>query len=213
MDNDLNNFIDQLVQDHQQVDSEPNPLLRMLPLIVGVVGYMLSVTMLIGLRDDWLSSLTSSVTYQLELSLSFIVGMAGMVAAGWLRIPHTNGQRLVVVTAFFCGALFVGFELFRLIREGVTFATMESLIECYQHSLYLATLPTLALVMTQRSGSTTHPYLSALMGVFAIAGFAWICLRLTCGYDLAGHNAIVQLSPFMLLGLVMGIGAKKIYRW
>ncbi len=213
MSHDLDNFVDRLVEDHQPVALEPNPLLKMLPLLFGVIGYMLCVTLLIGLRDNWQATLTGSLTYQLELSLSFMVGVTGMLAAGWLRIPHTKGQRWVVLVALLCGAAFIIFELFRLITEGITFATMASFIECYQHSIYLAVLPTIVLVMTQRSGSTTHPYLSALMGVFAITGFAWIGLRITCGYDLAGHNAIVQLSPFMLLGMVMGIGAKRLYRW
>ncbi len=213
MSNDINNFIDQLVEEHRGVDPEPNPLVRILPLLIGVAGYMASVVVLIGLRSDWQTMISGSVTYQVELLLSLLVGVSGMLAASWLRIPYTKNQRLIVAAALLCAAAFIGFELFRLISEGVSFAAVSSFISCYQHSLYLATLPTIALVMTQRSGSTTHPYLSALMGVFAIAGFAWIGLRLTCEVNLAGHNAIVQLSPFILLGMAMGLCAKKLYRW
>ncbi len=213
MGNDINNLIDQLVEEHQGVEPEPNPLVKMLPLLVGVVGYMASVVVLIGLRSDWQAMITASATYQIELLLSLLVGVSGMLAAGWLRIPYTKNQRWIVSAALLCGAAFVGFELFRLLSEGVSLASVSAFVSCYLHSLYLATLPTVALVMTQRSGSTTHPYLSALMGVFAIAGFAWIGLRLTCEVNLAGHNAIVQLSPFILLGMVLGISAKRLYRW
>ncbi|MCF6219128.1 MAG: NrsF family protein [Gammaproteobacteria bacterium] len=213
MSNEIDNLVDQLVEAHQGVEPEPNPLVKIAPLLVGVVGYMASVVMLIGLRSDWQAMITGPVTYQVELLLSLCVGVSGMLATGWLRIPYTINQRLIVSSALLCGVAFIGFELFRLVSEGVSLASVSSFISCYQHSLYLATLPTIALVMTQRSGSTTHPYLSALMGVFAIAGFAWIGLRLTCEVNLAGHNAIVQLSPFILLGMAMGLGAKKIYRW
>lgn len=174
---------------------------------------MACVAVLIGLRSDWSSMVAEFSVYQIELLLSFTVGVTGMLAAGWLRIPYTKNQGLFVFMAIASVSGLIGFELYRLITEGISFATMKALIDCYIDSLLLATLPITAMVMMQRSGSSTHPRLSALMGVLAISGFSWIGLRLTCGYDLAGHNAIVQLSPFLLLGAVMGVFAKKLYRW
>ena len=213
MSDNVNKLVGQLLDSHQPVTPEHHPLLRVMPLLLGVIAYMACVTLLIGLRADWQAMLSESAIHQIELLLSFIVSVMGMLAAGWLRIPYASSQRLFVGLALSTGALFLGFQLFRLISEGINFATLKALIDCYIDSLLLATLPTIALVMNQRSGSSTHPYLSALMGTFAITGFAWIGLRLTCGYDLAGHNAIAQLSPFMLLGVVMGLFAKRLYRW
>ena len=213
MTNNPHNLIDQLLQDHQPIRPERHPLVRTLPVALGIVAYMTVITALIGLRSDWYPTLTGSGTYQLELWLSFMVGVTAILATGWLRIPYMKSQFWIIAAALASAGAFLALEAFRLINEGITFSTIETFFECYLHSLALASLPTMALVLMQKSGSPTRPYLSALMGTLAIAGFAWIGLRLTCSVNLAGHNAIVQLSPFMLLGLGMGLYARRLYKW
>ena len=214
MTQDVDNLIKQLLHDHQAVQPELHPLLKTAPLLLAIVIYMSVVTAFIGLRSDWKPEfVTQFGVFQFELMLSFIVGLTALLATGWLRIPYMKSQPWIVGLALTSAAIFLGFEVFRLISEGITFATLDSFIECYVHSLFLAAAPTALLVFMQKSGSPTKPYLSALMGTLAIAGFAWICLRLTCSVNLAGHNAIVQLSPFMLLGAGLGIYAKRLYRW
>lgn len=213
MTDNVNNLINQLLQNHQPIQPERHPLLISMPVAMGIVAYMTVITALIGLRADWYTVLTRSGTYQFELLLSFTVGLTAMLAAGWLRIPYMKSQAWIISAALASAGTFLSFEAFRLINEGITFATIESFRECYIHSLALASLPTMVLVFMQKSGSPTHPYLSALMGTLAITGFAWISLRLTCSVNLAGHNAIVQLSPFMLLGLGLGLFARRLYKW
>ena len=210
----VNKVIDQLLQDHQAVKPELHPLLRTAPFLLAIVAYMSVVTVLIGLRTDWKPEfITQFGTYQLELILSFIVGITALLATGWLRIPYMKSQIWITAVALTSAVAFFSFEAFRLVSEGISFATIDSLIDCYLHSLVLASVPTMVLVFMHKTGSPTRPYLSALMSTLAIAGFAWISLRLTCSVNLAGHNAIVQLSPFMLLGLGLGIYAKKLYKW
>lgn len=210
----VNNLIDQLLNDHQVIRPERHPMVRTLPVALCIIAYMTIVTALIGLRSDWKAEfITEFGIYQVELLMSFIVGFTAILAAGWLRIPYMKNQNWVITAALASAGVFLSFEIYRLISEGITFATVESFIECYLHSLALASLPTMALVLMQKSGSPTRPYLSALMGTLAIAGFAWIALRLTCSVNLAGHNAIVQLSPFMLLGLGLGLYARRLYKW
>ena len=213
MTDNVNNLIDQLLQDHHPIPPERHPLLRTLPVAVGIVAYMAVITLLIGLRSDWLAMLTQSFTYQLELLLAFTVSVTAILAAGWLRIPYMKSQAWVIAAALVSAGIFLSFEVFRLINEGITLAAIQTFRDCYVHALALASLPTMVLVIMQKSGSTTRPYLSALTGTLAIGGFAWIGLRLTCSLDLAGHNAIVQLSPFMLLGLGLGIFARRLYKW
>lgn len=214
MPHDLDKFIDNLVEEQQPLKPELHPLLRTLPLFAVIAVFMTVVTAGIGLRSDWKPEyVTQFGMFQVELLLSFITGFMALLATGWLRVPYMKSQQLVTRLALGCAAVFFSLEAFRLISEGITFATIESFIDCYLHSLLLAALPTALLIYFQKSGSSTQPYLSALMGTLAIAGFAWICLRLTCSVNLAGHNAIVQLSPFLILGAGLGMYARRLYRW
>lgn len=214
MPNNIDSFIDELVQDQPPQAPERHPLLRTLPLLVFIVLFMGIVTAGIGLRSDWKPEyVTQFGMFQVELIISFITGFSALLATAWLRVPYMKSQRLITTLALGCAAVFFSLEAFRLISEGINFATIESFIDCYKHSIILAAVPTALLVYFQKTGSSTRPYLSALMGTLAIAGFAWICLRLTCSVNLAGHNAIVQLSPFMILGAGLGLYARKLYRW
>lgn len=211
---DLDNFINRLVDEQKPAVPERHPFLRTLPLLAFIVIFMTVVTSIIGLRSDWRPEyITQFGVFQVEMILSFLTGLTALLATGWLRVPYMKSQRLVVLLALGFASIFILFELYRLISEGISFATIDSLIDCYQHSILLAVLPTALLLYFQKTGSSTHPYLSALMGTLAIAGFAWICLRLTCSVNLAGHNAIVQLSPFIILGVGLGLYARKLYRW
>lgn len=210
----LDRLIDSLIESHQPLVPESHPWRRTLPLFVLITLFMGLMTAGIGLRSDWRPGfVTEFGMFQLELLLSFITGFTALLATGWLRVPYMKSQRWVIGLALGCATLFLSLESFRLINEGIIFATVEAFVECYQHALILAGLPTALLIYFQRSGSSTHPYLSALMGTLAIAGFAWISLRLTCSVNLAGHNAIVQLSPFMVLGAGLGLFARRLYRW
>ena len=214
MTKDVNELIDHLLQDHKPIAPEQHPLLKTLPLMLIMIIYMSVVTSIIGLRSDWKPEfLTQFGTYQLELILSLTLGITALLATGWLRIPYMKSQKWMVSIACLSAIIFFSFEIYRLISEGISFSTIDSLIECYIHSIALASIPVALLVMRQKSGSPTRPYLSAIMGTLAITGFAWISLRLTCSVNLAGHNAIVQLSPFMILGLVLGTYARKLYKW
>ena len=214
MTKDVNELIDHLLQDHKPIAPEPHPLIKTLPLMLIMIIYMSVVTSIIGLRSDWKPEfLTQFGTYQLELILSLTLGITALLATGWLRIPYMKSQKWMVSIACLSAIIFFSFEIYRLISEGISFSTIDSLIECYIHSIALASIPVALLVMRQKSGSPTRPYLSAIMGTLAITGFAWISLRLTCSVNLAGHNAIVQLSPFMILGLVLGTYARKLYKW
>jgi len=210
----LDRFIDNLVDSHKPLTPEPHPIRHTLPLFGAIVLLMTLVTAGIGLRSDWKPEfVTQFGLFQVELLLSFIVGFTALLATGWLRVPYMKNQNFVTRLALIFAGIFFSLELFRLVSEGINFATIESFIDCYVHSIFLAAVPTACLIYFQKSGSSTHPYLSALMGTLAIAGFAWICLRLTCSVNLAGHNALVQLSPFMILGAGLGLYARRIYRW
>ncbi len=214
MPHDIDKLIDKLVEQQQAVKPEQHPLVRTLPLFVFITIFMTAVTAAIGLRSDWTPEfLTQFGLFQFELLLSLITGCTALLATGWLRLPYTHHQRWVIRLALTCAAIFFSFEAWRLITEGISFATIDSFIDCYMHSIILAAVPTALLVYFQKTGSSTQPYLSAFMSTLAIAGFAWICLRLTCSVNLAGHNAIVQLSPFMILGIGLGLYARKLYRW
>ena len=214
MTKDVNELIDHLLQDHKPMEPEQHPLFKVLPLMLIIVLYMSLVTSVIGLRSDWKPEfITQFGTYQLELIMSLTLGITALLATGWLRIPYMKSQKWMVSLACVSAVVFFSFEIYRLISEGIRFSTIESLIECYIHSIVLASIPVALLVMLQKSGSPTKPHLSAVMGTLAITGFAWISLRLTCSVNLAGHNAIVQLSPFMILGLALGVYARKLYKW
>ncbi len=67
--------------------------------------------------------------------------------------------------------------------------------------------------MTARKDATVHPVLLVAMIPLAAGSLGYICLRLSCMMDTAGHNLVYHMGLFLILGMLLRVIARRLYRW
>lgn len=204
----INNLSDEL----EEVKPLCHPLTRMFPLLLVSFTYVLAVIALLGLRDDWMLKMFHDIQFLFEFVLALSVSVSAGLALGWLSIPDMRGQKWVLAVPFTLTAVFMFWALLRMLFE-VDDHFHFQLNHCTLDGIFMLILPIGVLTFFSRRGATTHPHLSALMTVLSFSGLAWAGLRLTCGADSFSHAFLMHFVPFIAIGVLFGIFARKIFRW
>ena len=82
-----------------------------------------------------------------------------------------------------------------------------------QDPMLVGFFPTVTLWFLTMKGKTVCHVRTTFMNVLAVGGLGYIGLRITCSADDMGYITFFHLLPFLVLGLVSGLLARKIYRW
>lgn len=177
--------------------------------------YEALVVTIIGLRPD-ISFRLADFHFLFETGLIFAVCLSAAAASAWLCVPDMRGRRWLVALPLSWIAVFFFWLLLRL-AAGAGDAAVQPLSHDRAHCLAASALVLLApmavLAFMTRRGATTCPVRSSLMNTLAVGGAGYIALRLICETEGAAHDLAYHVVPFMVLGGVTGLFARRIYHW
>jgi hypothetical protein len=207
----LNKTIETLTQDL-------NPSHKFIHPYVGV-AFWFALTLIysavmvykIGLRPD-LPQKWSDLFFICEILSAGGLFVSAGVAVAWINRPDCNGQYWVGYIAFGFALALCGVTFFDALAHGLNMP-MPHWDPCFEDSVRLSALPAAALVFMTVRGHTTRPYLLALMVMLAVMALSYIGLRFTCMMDTVGHSFFYHILPATVFGLVIGLLARRLFRW
>ncbi len=207
----VDDMINSLTDELEPVKPMAHPMARALPWMIGAAVYAWFVVHHIGLRPDSLEKL-SDLHFLFENMLVGLVGISAALCACWLCVPDMRGQKWIIAVPFSFLAVFFLWGGLRSLIEGVHMETAH-FGHCMGDGFWIAIVPAAIMVFLSTGGATTRPFLSAFMASLSVASFGYIGLHFTCMMDTVGHAMVYHLIPFVLLGMALGLIARRLYRW
>ena len=208
------NSVDSLILElAESLETRPlyKPMKYLVPLMLGVCGYVLFSMYFIHLRGD-VSSLLSSPSFIFEIILALLIAIFAIISSTWLQIPDRGGNTFFEYSTWTLCSIFTIWILVHSALDDI--GPLEfHLYKCVTDGLIIVTIPILAMVLFSRKGHTTHPLKMAYLNYISVAALCWAALRFTCGNDLIGHVLLYHFLPFTIIGVTLGVLARKIYRW
>ncbi|MCB1650954.1 MAG: DUF1109 domain-containing protein [Alphaproteobacteria bacterium] len=207
----LDEMIGQLTGELQPVNRLAHPLRRAVFFGALAVLYVASVVLFVGVRADIADKL-HDLPFLFELSIAGLVALSSGLASAWLAVPDYREQRWLLFAPLAGLFVFVLWSVLRGYVEGAYFQGVHW-DHCFEDGALMGILPAALIMFMARGGATTHPLLMAGMNVLSFGALAYIGLRFTCAMDTIGHGCITHLLPFILIGVLMGAAARRLYRW
>lgn len=204
-------FIDNLADGLAPCRKLAHPLRRAIPWAVLAMVYTAGAAHFIGLRPDLAQKFADPV-FLFEAGLMLAVSLSAFLASCWLCVPDMRGAKWIVATPVTMLAVFVFWSVLRLYAEGFEIPALHW-DHCFQDGALMGLVPAAAVIFLGRAGATTRPYMMALMNVTAAGALGYVGLRFTCLMDTAGHSALYHLLPFVVLGALLGVAARRVFRW
>jgi len=210
-----NTNIDSLINQLAEEDKNFKPICpyrRMLIWAVLSIVYIAAYIYYFGLRYD-LAEVSVTSNFIFELILGGGVFIATALGASWLCFPdgcQKNGSKSVALTLFVVFLTWIGTQSF---TAGVNPLDHMAVGHCASEGLFIQIVPFIALIIMTVTGRTTQPYWLMIMSVIAISALGWISMRLTCSMDDMGHSFINHFLPFAIIGGLIGLFSRKIFKW
>lgn len=212
MNDDIDKTIDQLCTGLKPV-KPCCPHRNSLLWIVLVICYTSAVAMTIGFRENILESM-SRTDYVFEIMLGFAIAITASFMTFWLSIPDCDKYKKFIAIPFTLLAVQFVWMMERLFFEGVGDIRANWLSHCWMNTALHTTIPALAVILlVRKNGATVMPCLMATFGLIAVTEFGWIGMRLVCPKDNVGEAYLLNFLPYVVLGVVLGFVAKKLFKW
>ncbi len=177
------------------------------------VGYIVGVIYYLGLQVNLLDYLTRA-TFIFEMGMAIAILISAALASSWLSFPdciQRDWMKTITVTLF---SVFLFWILASGIEEGGMSVRSNFFLSSCSRGIVVEAIPFIALIFMTMKGNTTQPYWSMAMSVMAVSSLGWIGLRLTCPmYESMTYGFINYLLPFCILGVVLGLFARKLFKW
>ncbi len=207
----IDDVIDGLSGDLQPVSVMRHPLSRALPSAMLCALYVFVVSFAIGFRAD-ISDKFDEPLFVTEVLLSVFIAVSAAMASSWLCVPDMRGQKWLLA------APAVLFACMSLIYMNMTFAQGYEVPHlewhrCVYQGFYMVGLPLLAVLVMSRKGRTTHPFWMSLNNTLSVSMMGWVGLRFTCAADDVDHIFTYHFFPFVVVGFLLLLFARRIYRW
>lgn len=189
-----------------------NPLWRALLWILLVITYTSAVAMTIGLRENIAEAMNREI-YIFELMLAFATGIFASLLTFWLSTPDCERYKKYMAVPITLLGVQMVWMFDRLYFEGVGDIRENWLSHCWINTALHTTLPAIAVIILVRKGATVMPCALASYAVLAVSQFGWIGMRLVCPHDNVGEAYFLNFLPYVIIGIIAGMGAKKLFRW
>ena len=210
-DTSLDNTIAQLTSDLEPVKKLAHPALRAALWIVAVAIYAACAVVFIGIRDDIYDALVNPA-FIFETLMGTGLFVLSAVAVLYMCIPDMSGHKwLLSVTYTLAGTfcLWIGIQWF---AQGMKMPHMHW-DHCMTEGLVMTLVPLVIMFFMTRQGATTRPYTTALLTIIAVSALAYVGLRFTCSMDAVWHSFLGHIMPFVVIGVLSGLAARKLYKW
>ena len=209
----LDNLVNELGERLEPVKPLSHPVLRLLPFFAGVLAYVGAVVAVLGVRGDIAAKLHEGA-FLFESGLVLSLSVVAAMAASWLTIPDLRGQKWLLAVPFSLFAVFMFWIGAAAYDEGTHIPDDLYWHSCVTKDLLVGILPAVVMVFFSRAGgTTTHPLLSAAMNILFVGGAGWLALRVVCPNDTIAHTFFYHFMPFIFIGAVLGMLARRLYRW
>lgn len=204
-------LIDQLCQGHCAVKRLQNPFVRVAFSLFLTAAYVVAMVAMVGVRADWADKL-HDMYFLFETGLGLFIWISSAVAASWLCIPDMRGKNWLRVVPLTLTAVVLLWTALRSILEEVRMFPFEW-VHCFNNGLMMGGIPFLLVIFLSRQGTTCSPHWMALMNALTVSMAGWIGLRLICPMNDMGHGFLYHLIPYVLLGTLVGLAARRLFRW
>jgi hypothetical protein len=166
---------------------------------------------LLEFRMDLKDKITD-IKFISEIGLILAMGFSAAYASAWLSLPDGSLKKSVIiipyVLIFIAGVLMVQ-EIF---YHGFILQKVH-IHHCVIDASVMGTVPLMLMVWMMRQGAPVYPVLAALTNMIFAGSIGYLGLRLTCGSDEMGHMCTYHILPFIFFGLILGLLARRLYRW
>lgn len=201
----------ELSADIKPVKKLGHPVLRALPWIFLGIFYLAGVVHYLGLRPDFATKVHET-NYLFEIGIVTFIAISAALCSAWLCVPDMRGHKWMNAVPLTLLGGFILLEISRLVSEGF-FMPDINWGHCHNDGVILGAVPAAFIVFIAKKGSTTQPLMMMGMNILAASGLSYVGLRLTCSMDTVGHSFLLHMLPFLAVGAVAGILARKIYKW
>lgn len=209
--NSRDDLIGNLTEDLQPISPMAHPFYRLLPWAALSFGYVALVIGIIGIRGD-IGTKANDPLFLYEIILALATALSAACASAWLCVPDMRGAKWLLAVPFSLFAVFVGWLATRIIGEPFVMPAID-LHHCLGEAFLMIFVPVTGLILLSRKGATTRPVMMGALNAIAVGGLGFAGLRLICPVDNMGHICIYHVMPFLLLGLIIGLAARRLYRW
>lgn len=193
------------------VKALPHPLLRVALYVTLTAAYVGVTVWLYGIRSDWQDKLVD-IHFLFEIGMAAAIWIGAMIAAAFLCIPDMRGKQWMNVVPVTLAAVLVYWAKLRMMLEGVTFFPVHW-GGCFKDGCLMGLVPLVLILIFSRQGATCRPYWMAVMNALAVTMAGWIGLRLTCSMNDMGAGFLHHFIPYMVLGVAVGLLARRLFKW
>ncbi len=207
----IDSLIGDLTQDLKLVKCMGCPARRIIPWILAAALYTACAVYFIGIRHD-VNTLFESPIFAFEILLMSFIGIMAALSSSYLSVPDMCGKQWLVPTTLTSLGIFAAWCIIRGAIEGMYMPQIH-LDHCMGEGAFMAIIPVAILIFMMKQGTTTRPILMSFMNVLSITALGYVALRFTCSSDTIAHATISHLVPYTVFGAVLGIMARKLYKW
>jgi len=207
----LNSLVNALSEDLKPIEKARHPLVYTLPWLIITAIFAFIAVKHIGVRHDAIEKLHDSV-FLFEITVVAALALSATIASAYLMAPDMRGKKWLIPVTLTISFVFAMWNFIKSYTEGFQSPQLR-FDHCMQEGMFMALIPMMALIFFVRSGATTKPIIMGAMNLLAGASVAYIGLRFTCVMDTVGHVLILHLTPYIVLGGVIGLIARRLYKW
>lgn len=189
-----------------------SPLLRALSYFLLTAVYIAGAMIYGGVRHDW-QDVMQEAGFVFEMTLSLCIWISSIIAAAWLCVPDMRGKPWLKVIPYVLTFTMALWVIIRSFIEGADIFPLGMWCHCVEHGLVLASIPLAIVIFMGRRGTTTQPYHMAVMNALVASSIGWMTLRMSCSMDDVGHGFWFQFFPLFVLGIIVGLFARKLFKW
>ena len=189
-----------------------NPNWRAALWIILVLTYTVAVATTIGFRENIAHAMNRG-EFVFELLLAFGTGITAGLVTFWLTIPDCERYKKFIAVPVTLLAVQLVWMFDRLYFEGMGDIRENWLSHCWMNTALYTTVPIFAVVLMVKKGATVMPCALASFAVLSVSEFNWIGMRLVCPKDNVGEAYFLNFLPYVVIGLLAGFLAKKLFRW
>ncbi len=204
-------LIDDLTEGLQPRKRLAHPFVRVLPWVFLALAYMTGVVNYLGIRPD-LASKFKDGAFLFEIGAMSAVSFSAVLASAWLCVPDMRGVKWLVAVPLTLLGAFLFWCGVRAYTDGFIMPELHW-DHCFNDAALMGFVPAAAVIFMSTKGATTRPFLMGVMNALSVGALGYVGLRFTCIMDTVGHAGVYHLLPFIAFGVLLGAGARFVFRW
>lgn len=208
---DIDQLITCLRDELEPVAPLSSPAVRAMQWFFGGLIAIIIVGALVSYRPD-LDTKITELSFIGEIALILMIAGSAAYASAWLSLPDGGWHKQVVILPYILIMVAMIIAAREMLIHGFQVPVFD-LKECIIDATFMGIIPIGMIIWMMRSGAPTYPALAVSVNMIAAGSMGYLGLRLSCGSDEIGHICVYHVMPFVVVGLALGLVARRLYRW